>query len=162
VHISVQLTGELSALQRTDVRVAFFPSKLRVILGGGAPVLEGELEAAVDHLVGCSWQIESSSEGVRSLVISLEKKRDVPWQALLDSDVTEAVVTQEAFFDIAVKGSPIGRIGLGLFGDVAPVTVANFAALCTGEKGIGSLGKPLHYKGSAFHRVIPQFMCARS
>ena len=24
------------------------------------------------------------------------------------------------------------------------------------------MGKPLHFKGSAFHRVIPQFMCART
>ena len=24
------------------------------------------------------------------------------------------------------------------------------------------MGKPLHFKGSAFHRVIPQFMCARA
>merc|ERR1711974_142637 len=25
--------------------------------------------------------------------------------------------------------------------------------------GTGHSGKPLHYKGSAFHRIIPQFMC---
>jgi len=27
-------------------------------------------------------------------------------------------------------------------------------ALCTGEKGIGKSGKPLHFEGSGFHRVI--------
>ena len=44
------------------------------------------------------------------------------------------------------------------FGKIAPKTVRNFRLLCTGEKGIGKLGKPLHYKGSVFHRIIPNFM----
>merc|ERR1711924_522478 len=28
-----------------------------------------------------------------------------------------------------------------------------------GEKGTGRSGKPLHFKGSSFHRVITDFMC---
>ncbi len=31
-------------------------------------------------------------------------------------------------------------------------------SLLVGEKGIGRSGKPLHYKGSKFHRVIPEFV----
>ncbi|KAL6848537.1 hypothetical protein ACP4OV_021831 [Aristida adscensionis] len=63
------------------------------------------------------------------------------------------------FFDMTVGGEPAGRIVMELFADKVPRTAENFRALCTGEKGVGRSGKPLHYKGSSFHRVIPDFMC---
>ena len=62
------------------------------------------------------------------------------------------------FFDVAIGGQPAGRITFELFADKVPKTAENFRALCTGEKGKGQSGKPLHYKGSKFHRIIPQFM----
>lgn len=65
----------------------------------------------------------------------------------------------KVFFDISIRNSKAGRVIMELFADVTPKTADNFRALCTGEKGIGKLGKPLHYKGSAFHRIIPNFMC---
>jgi peptidylprolyl isomerase len=65
----------------------------------------------------------------------------------------------KVFFDITIGGKPSGRITMELYNDITPKTAENFRALCTGEKGIGSSGKPLHYKGSKFHRVIPNFMC---
>jgi peptidylprolyl isomerase len=68
-------------------------------------------------------------------------------------------ITNKVFFDVEIEGSSGGgRIVMGLFGETVPKTVDNFRALCTGEKGTGKKGKPLHYKGSIFHRVIPQFM----
>nr|AFJ92644.1 ABH-like cyclophilin [Eschscholzia californica] len=65
----------------------------------------------------------------------------------------------KVFFDMTVGGNPAGRIVMELFADAVPKTAENFRALCTGEKGKGKSGKPLHYKGSSFHRVIPNFMC---
>jgi peptidylprolyl isomerase len=63
------------------------------------------------------------------------------------------------FFDITMGGKAAGRIVMELFSDVVPKTTENFRALCTGEKGMGKQGKPLHFKGSKFHRIIPNFMC---
>merc|ERR1712166_578208 len=50
------------------------------------------------------------------------------------------------------------RVVFGLYGDVVPKTARNFATLCDGSAGMGNSGKALHFKGSKFHRVIPQFM----
>jgi peptidylprolyl isomerase len=67
-------------------------------------------------------------------------------------------VTSKVFFDVEIGGQAAGRVVMGLFGETVPKTAENFRALCTGEKGIGQMGKPLHYEGSKFHRVIPDFM----
>ncbi len=63
------------------------------------------------------------------------------------------------YFDITIGDQASGRITFELFADSVPETAENFRALCTGEKGTGESGKPLHYKGSGFHRIIKQFMC---
>ena len=91
-------------------------------------------------------------------------------------------------FDMTIGGAPAGRIEMTLHADVisktvevrrttlspsghhrsaaplkraircAPSPPRNIRCVCTGEKGMGKSGKPPHFKGSAFHRVITQFM----
>eukprot|EP01032_Pedospumella_encystans_P007570 gene7570-9068_t len=93
----------------------------------------------------------TSSSG--NLQVSEEDNVFVPsWAGKLNNPV-------KVFFDVEIKGQVIGRIEMTLAQDVVPRTVENFRALCTGEKGTGRSGKPLHFKGSRFHRVIPDFMC---
>eukprot|EP00929_Paragymnodinium_shiwhaense_P106748 TRINITY_DN723_c0_g1_i1.p1 TRINITY_DN723_c0_g1~~TRINITY_DN723_c0_g1_i1.p1 ORF type:complete len:431 (-),score=138.56 TRINITY_DN723_c0_g1_i1:154-1446(-) len=62
----------------------------------------------------------------------------------------------KVWLEVELSKRKLGRITLELFGDIAPRTVENFRCLCTGERGVGAVsGKPLHYKGSIFHKIIP-------
>lgn len=67
-------------------------------------------------------------------------------------------MTDKVFFDVGINDDYVGKIVMGLYGEVQPRTVENFRALCTGEKGESRAGPPLWFKGSSFHRIIPGFM----
>jgi peptidylprolyl isomerase len=72
---------------------------------------------------------------------------------------TRVNLLKKVFFDVVIGKKDPQRINFELFDDVVPKTAENFRALCTGELGKSKIsGIPLHFKGSKFHRVIPQFM----
>jgi peptidyl-prolyl cis-trans isomerase B (cyclophilin B) len=60
-------------------------------------------------------------------------------------------VTSLVYMNITMNNTFLGRLLIGLFGDVVPKTVENFRALATGEKGFG-------YNNSKFHRMIRGFI----
>ena len=67
-------------------------------------------------------------------------------------------VTDKVFFDIEIDQEPVGRIVIGLFGDVVPRTVMNFRSIAEGDLGVRSSGREMTYTGTNFHRIIPDFM----
>ena len=68
--------------------------------------------------------------------------------SLTSETAHQATITQTCFFDITIDGTAVGRIQIGLYGDVLPKTVKNFVTICKGNE------PGLNYAGSSIHRVI--------
>lgn len=142
---------------------------------GLAKMNTGELKDAKADLMA-AYGIDSKNKDVRKAIQELKtknaeakKKEKAQFGGLFGKvsmyDDKEGVIAPNAkgdnphvFFDVKQGDENLGRIVMQLYADITPKTAENFKALCTGEKGSGVAGKPLHYKGSTFHRVIKDFM----
>jgi len=96
-------------------------------------------------------------------IVSVWSEYEVPtkkaYPPKMDPIPTLPLVTERAFLEIAIDGHSIGRIVFGLFGEIAPKAVKNFASLCKCNMGKAPItGKDMCYKGSIIHRVIPNFI----
>jgi len=147
--------------------------KLGVVPEKGEMVIDDKVLYKVD-VEDTYFLIDTGEYGERCAVVHLEKKtKEQDWYAydrfeppserfLLEGEKERAQltykVTHKAWMDVAIEEKTVGRVEFGLWGDLCPKTVENFRCLCTGEKGESDeTGEPLHYKGTSFHRVIPEF-----
>jgi hypothetical protein len=152
---------------RTNVKVLY--------RRGHAKMQTGDLGAAKADLMA-AYGIDATNKDVRRAIQELKtknaeakKKEKAQFGGIFGKvsmyDDKEGPLLPNArgdnphvFFDVRQGEKALGRIVMQLYADVTPKTAENFRALCTGEKGDGTSGKPLHYKGSKFHRVIKDFM----
>mmetsp|Transcript_42235 Transcript_42235/g.89823 ORF Transcript_42235/g.89823 Transcript_42235/m.89823 type:complete len:485 (+) Transcript_42235:75-1529(+) len=142
---------------------------------GLAKMHTGELSVAKTNLMA-AYKIDNKNKDVRKAIQELKaknaeakKKEKAQFGGIFGKvsmyDDKESLLVPNAkgdnphvFFDVKQGDEKLGRIVMQLYADITPKTAENFRALCTGEKGDGVSGKPLHYKGSIFHRVIKDFM----
>ena len=158
VRVTMPIDEDVRAKQIT---YAVESSVFTLGVEGSTPVIDEEPLWGRVIADDCYWEIDDDESGQRCVVVELVKRDYGKWgKYLLKSEYSapDDTVTDRCFFDVSIGGDAAGRIEFGLFGKQTPKTAANFRALCTGEKGEGKAGKPLHFAGSIFHRVIPGFM----
>ena len=109
-----------------------------------------------------TWELEDAEAAGQRLRIGLCKARpNQKWDCSFLDEVNDSI-THKVFLDLSVASQPVGRVTIGLYGKCVPRTVENFRCLCTGERGAVARKKgplPLHYRGCALHRIVPNFLC---
>ncbi|XP_063726727.1 uncharacterized protein LOC134854417 [Symsagittifera roscoffensis] len=91
----------------------------------------------------------------RAEIYTAEERKKMLKMAAEIPDEEKWKVTKTCWMDLELDDNPVGRIEIALFGEVAPITVSNFAALC---KGAYNHDPKFGYKGSKFHRFVQDFV----
>jgi len=143
-----------------DCDVKIGRKTLRVGIRGQQPIIDDALWKECDAEES-TWEFAQDG-GERCIIVTILKKGkwDV-WTHLLRCEevVLDTSITRRAFLDITADGELLGRIVVGLYGNLVPKTVDNFCLLCTGERGQTEEGAMIHYKGSPFHRIVTDYIC---
>ena len=119
VMITVPVDGEIRG---KDIKCDIKPKRMSLIDSrSGVTLLEGPLEKGVAQ-DDSFWSIETTSKGSKMILITLAKKEigHGSWSDLLESEKVDPVITDRAYLEIKIGDEVIGKISIGLYGDVCP------------------------------------------
>jgi len=102
--------------------------------------------------------VQVSNDELEKIFTKKSEKRSHMVQTTYSNSLNSFSNFQKVYLNILIGKKQVGQIVIELYTNIAPVTCNNFRALCTGEKGYTNQGKKLSYKGTRFHRIIPNFM----
>jgi len=142
----------------TLIILIIFTGSVPSFLSSSTSTLSSSKETQNDDPIAdlTSSRLDSNDQSDLHISAPIEREKQP------DRDPT--FITDKVFFDVVIgDDSKVDikpqRIVFGLFGNVAPRSVANFKALSQCDHGVSPVSnKPLCFRGSVFHRIIPQFM----
>jgi len=175
-HINTSMWSDAISACNKVLQVEGYENNTKALYRRGLAYMRtGDLNASKVDLMA-AYKTDNTNKDVRKAIAQLKeaqteakKKEKAAFGGMFGkvsiyADKKGIIVPNEngdnphVFFDIKQGDEDLGRIVMQLYKDITPKTAENFRMLCTGEKGEGKLGKPLHFKGSTFHRVIKDFM----
>lgn len=133
---------------------------------GFAQLANGDLEAAKADLYEASRldpqnvEVRKRLEECKAKLTAAASWRKEAFGGIFGKTQEQQPVSRDlamlprVWMDFQIGDSAAHRVSFALYRDNVPRTAENFLALCTGRRGLGKCGQPLHYKRTRIHRLV--------
>jgi len=165
-HCSMKLEDFAVASKYADDVLKLDPRCCKALFRRGiCNMSRGNLEDSKADLLEAS-RIDPRNAQVREKLeecrrrLAEERCRRTAWNGMFGKAPDQQVVAHDldrlikVWMDVQIGTAERRRVTFALYNDTMPRTSYNFRALCTGEKGLGRCGQPLHFRQTLVHRVV--------
>mmetsp|Transcript_53788 Transcript_53788/g.144005 ORF Transcript_53788/g.144005 Transcript_53788/m.144005 type:complete len:336 (-) Transcript_53788:69-1076(-) len=160
--VALQLKEYDKVVEETTEALRLEPESSKAFYRRGiAAEAQGKNSAAAADMQRAA-RIEPRNAEIRKKYEALKKKAlecEAQSERLERAPEHDLSSLPRAFISVQIGDAAPAKLVFALYTDSAPRTADNFRQLCTGEHtGVTARGKPLHFKGSVLHRMVPGLM----
>lgn len=168
-HCDTKMEEFASAIKHASEALEIDPASCKALFRRGVARLSFGLlrEAREDFLEASRLDPQNADIRVRLEECKQRLAEPTQWQRSAFGGIFGKAPEQRAvsrnlanlptvWMDVQIGSSQPQRLRLALYADTVPRTAENFRALCTGERGRGRCGQPLHFKDTLVHKVVPR------